>query len=442
MLFLMLFVVLAIGFYASTAMSAQLAANERLISTSQVAAESGMEYMQYHLACLDIPVDKPADKVFEEVYLQLRQRLLGTGNLGTRDIGYDGCTISIPADPSGYIKLAQSGSGFRASITDGGSGVIVVKVTGTPDGVPSSLGRAIEMEYFSVNYPSAVFDYGVASRGKVQLKNSANTKLIGTPDAAASVLATFAGAPSIVTGSGVIEGDLAVVVNKSQVSLGSGSVGGGTTAADILANHVHLVPAPVFPTVDTSVFKPFATNVYSGAAYQKNIRVPPNTNPKFNGGDVIEGILYIESPNNVTFRGHATINGLIVFENKNGVAQNTLDFRGNVSPAKIPNTPEFAALRAKAKGLALAAPAAAVTMSGSVDGDITGSIIADKLTLGGSADLILRQGSLITLGTDATLIEGKTVHFVGNAKENPPYQSVRLNVYFKPDLTTYREVRQ
>jgi hypothetical protein len=443
MLFLMLFVILAMGFYAATAMSSQIANNERATSAAQVAAESGMQYVRYHLACLDIPADKPADQVFAEVYRQLKLRMAGTGNLGTRALGYDGRTISVPADPSGYIRLSDSGSGFRAQISDGGPGLLVVKVIGSPTCARSGLARAIETDYVWENWPSPVFDYAIASRGKVQLKATASTKITGAPAASASVLSTSSASPSIVTGGGPIDGGLAVTVNRSQVSLGGGTVGGMTTNADIMARSVTLLPsAPPFPSVDTTPFKGFATNVYTGASYQKNIRVPANTNPSFKGGDVVDGILYIESPNNVVFSGNATINGLIVFENRGTPVENVLDFRGTVSPAAIPDTAEFADLRLKARGLALAAPTAAVTMSGSVNASVTGTVIANRLTLGGSADLLIRQGSLISLGGDPTSIEGKTVHFAGNGKDTAPYQAVRVNTFFRPDRSTYREVPQ
>jgi hypothetical protein len=438
MIFLVLFVVLAVGFYAATALSAQISANERAVAASQIAAESGMEFMRYQMGLLDIPATKPASQVFEEVAVQLRSRLKNTG---TRGVAYDGRTIAIPDDPGGYIQLNANGWGFRATLTEAGAGLIKIKVTGSPGAAPSKLGRAIELEYVMASRPTTTFNYGVASKGKIQVKSSASTKITGAPAAAASVMSGSVDTPSLVTGGGAIDGDLAVLSSKSQVSLGGGSVGGATTSVDILADHVSVLAAPPeFPWVDTTAFKSFATNTYSGASYQKNIRVPANTNPKFNAGDVIEGILYIESPNNVTFEGHATINGLIVFENTNGVAENVMEFRGNVSPSKIPDTPEFAALRTISKGLAIAAPTAAVTMSGSVDGDLAGTVIAGSIVLDGSADLTLRQGSLIALGTDPMRVEGKTVKFVGNASDNPPYKGIRLRSWFKPNPGSYREV--
>jgi hypothetical protein len=444
MLFLLLFVVLAVGFYFAMTMAGQVAANERGAATSQLAAESGMDFMRYQMGCLDIPPTKPADRIFEEVSVQLRARLLTTGNLGKHGVGYDGRSIAIPDDPTAYVQLTPNGSGFRAVLTDAGNGVIRVKVVGTPGSAPSNLGRAIEVDYVAAFRPTPVFDYGVASAGKVQLKNTAATKILGTPSSSASVLSTSAASPSIATGAGPVGGDLGVMTAKTQVLLGGGSVGGATTSADILAGHVKVLSAaPEFPWVDTTVFRKYATNTYAaGAAYQKNIRVPAGANPSFNAGDVIDGILYIESPNSVTFRGNATINGTIVFENTNGVAQNLLDFRGNVSPSRIPAGSEFDGLRDLARGLAIAAPTASVTMSGSVDGEIAGSVIAARVDLAGSADLTIRQGSIVAIAADPMMVEGKVVNIVGNASANPPYAGVRLRSWFKPVPSTYREVHQ
>jgi hypothetical protein len=202
-----------------------------------------------------------------------------------------------------------------------------------------------------------------------------------------------------------------------------------------------VVPTPTFPVVDTTPFKPLAVNAYvNGAAYQKNIRVPPNTNPRFNGGDVIEGILYIESPNTVTFRGHANINGIIVFENINTPASNVLDFKGNVSPGTIPNTAEFANVRAAAKGWAILAPTAAVEMSGSVDGHVDGTMMAHQITFSGSADLTLNNGSVVSLGTTVTAINGKIINIVGTGASNPPTTGLTFNGRFLPDPHSYREV--
>ena len=441
MIFLMLFAILAIGFFAATSISSQLAANENMVHQSQVAAESGMQWVRFQLATTDIPRTCPPEDLLQEVFSQFEDRLTATRNLGARRLGYDGSTVSIPEGPGDYLHLG-GGAGFRVTMTQLGER-LRVKVIGSHDGEPSRLGRAIEVEYVLVNHPSQVFDYGVASRGQVRFKANANTKLLGTPDGDAGVLATYAGSPAIQTGKGSIDGSLSVVGSKDQVTLGGGSVGGSTDAADIMASEVTVREAPEFPYVHTTVFRPFATNVYNPSdTLHKNIRVPANAGATFDAADVIEGILYVESPNVVTFSGNSTVRGVIIFENANEPSVNVLTFQGNVTPSAMPDTAEYAALRSRAAGLAIAAPAASVTMSGSVDGTIEGSVIAHQLTLNGSADLTIKKGSLISLGEQPTLIDGKTLHVAGNAAGNIPNAGVRLTASFLPDVTTYREVPQ
>ena len=312
---------------------------------------------------------------------------------------------------------------------------------GSHGGVAASVGRGVEIEYEMENSRSTVFDYGVAAMGPVRFKSSPTTRLLGTPDAAASVLTGSAISPAITTGKGEIEGKLYVPMSTGQVSLGGGSVAKETDNALILSQHVHLNATPEFPTVHTVVFRELATNAYvAGVPRQKNVRVPPNTNPTFSAGDVIDGILYIESPNTVTFGGHTNINGLIVFEDRGTPAQNVLDFKGNVTHSAIPDTAEFAALKARTAGLAIAAPTAALTLSSNVDSTLTGSIISNTLTLAGSADISVTNGSLITLGAEPVLVEGKTVHVIGTAAQDAPYAGVRFNAHFRPLLSTYREI--
>lgn len=443
MLFLILISCLAVGFFYQVATSVEIAANERRINSAQLAAESGLQFVRYQLATVDIPPGTSDANMASVLLTNLQAKLESTANLGAAPVARSGNVITLPpitADNTGggtkfsgtieWVPVASPGTSYLRATIQG--------LQGAAGAAPVS--RAIRLDYGIKSKPTMLFNYGIASKGAVTIKQSVSTKVLGTPGGAASILSAAAGATSITTGKGAVDGNLAVIVNKSQVSLGGGSVGGTTNSQLIVSDHITVVPSPTFPVVDTTPFKALAVNVYSsGLSHQKNIRVPPNTNPRFNGGDVIDGILYIESPNNVTFRGHTTINGIIVFENKNTSASNVLDFKGNVTPADIPNTAEFAAVRAAAKGWAILAPTASVFMSGSVDGNVSGSIMADKIAFNGSADLTLNQGSVISLGSSATDISGKVLKFIGTGADNPPTTGLTFNGSFFPNPSSYYE---
>src|SRR2546430_2049730 len=75
MLYLALFSTLALGFYASVVTSVHVAGNEQRTARSLYAAESGMNFMKYHLATLGVPADTPPDQLFDKVYERLGSRL-------------------------------------------------------------------------------------------------------------------------------------------------------------------------------------------------------------------------------------------------------------------------------------------------------------------------------------------------------------------------------
>jgi hypothetical protein len=433
MLYLVLFSALALGFYGATTMSAQISRNERGMSEAQHAAESGLHFMRFKLSQLTIPSNTKDADVPAKIHEDLVFLLDKSDNLGSRTVTLSGSTISVPA-----ITLNDN-TRFSATVQWVNS-VGRLTVTGLANNGPTPVSRRIQVDCTLQARSGDIFGFGLASQGPVQIKQSSGTTIVGEPNADASILSAHPGSPAIVTGSGMIEGDLSVVESTDQVVLGGGSVGGSNYRPDILENHVKILPAPEFPTIDTTVFQQFAVNKYTpGKSYYKNIRIPPNTNPSFGGGDVIEGIMYVESPNHVQFRGNAQVNGVIVFDGQGSAAQNTLDFRGNVSP-DMPNTSEFAGIRDAAKGLSVLAPTATVTLGGANDGTLQGTLIAFRVGIGGSANVSFNKGSLVTLGPSPTKIEGGTLSFTGTGLALPPTTGITFSGYLRVSPGTYREV--
>jgi hypothetical protein len=301
MLFLVLFSCLAVGFYHSVATSVQVAKNEAGAARAQLAADSGLQFLRYHLATLDIPPVTPDDAIAAELAADLAAELHESGNLGARTIERVGNVITIPPvaleSPSAGDPDTFAGRLEWVPVAPPGKSYLRATVTGHSGPAGSRVDRTVRLDYFVAGKSTTLFDYGIASRGAVTIKNSSSTNVLGTPDLSASILSASGNATSITTGGGTVDGELAVVRSKSQVSLGGGSVGGARGAAVIRDEKIRVVPPPDFPLVDTTPFKALAANPYvSGASYHKNVRIPPNAGARFNGGDVIEGILYVESP--------------------------------------------------------------------------------------------------------------------------------------------------
>src|SRR5207302_1030291 len=82
MLFLCLLSTLAIGFYASTTISGQIAGNDRRANDAQIALESGVAFAKYELVALNLPYGTTPANLMTNVVKQLGFHLNSTTNMG------------------------------------------------------------------------------------------------------------------------------------------------------------------------------------------------------------------------------------------------------------------------------------------------------------------------------------------------------------------------
>src|SRR3954468_24761293 len=75
MLYLVLFGALAVGFYAATNVQVQVSNNEHRKTRALTAAESGLAYMRYHLAFVDLPPLTTDAQTITELYNKLSARM-------------------------------------------------------------------------------------------------------------------------------------------------------------------------------------------------------------------------------------------------------------------------------------------------------------------------------------------------------------------------------
>jgi hypothetical protein len=440
MLYLVLLSILAVGFYSATNTASQVSNNERKVVAASLAAESGMEFMRYQLAQLNIPHNATQDQLATLVYNQLSANIVGTPNLAGNTMSTNGTLISLPQ--SGYITLNSSGAQFRATV--GVSGLnLVVTVTGVDS--DQSLSRSIRLNYQMVQHASAIFNYGVASKGKIYTQG--NSQILGATDPTkGSVLSTCMSDPTPINIQGkVVSGDISVTNPSANVTVKAGtSVGGTTNPTDIAKDHVHKgVEAPEFPTIDTSVFSAYATNTYvSGRSSYVNTVVPPNTNPKFNANVTIQGVLYIQAPNSVTFNGNATIQGTIVSQNNvvPDLAKNLIYFKGNVNASGVETLPaSFGDLR-NLTGSFLLAPGFYVTFTGDFH-TVDGSIVTSKMAMTGNAGGTI-NGTVINMDDYEMDISGSSEIVINSTGTSNHPSGVFFNSQFVPLPGTYQELTQ
>ncbi len=402
----------------SVDLSAQKSDNYRHSTDARLAAESGLAFMLLVLRDLQLPADTSQDQLLSNLYAALSARMNGTENLGSASISLADGVISVPQIQAGNLRFSST----LALVQDGGVTRVLLTVAGGCE--DSAAVRRVRLALDLSPRRSAIFDYGVASRGRISLKGNSVVTGMSRPEEAA-VLSLRAAAPGIeVSGSATVGGELYVVGDSEDyVELGSG---GGYTVAGcgdretILDEHVNLnVVPPAFPQLDTALLIELAVNTadastrYSGSdLVYENMRFPAGTNPTFHNDAVINGVMYVESPNVVSFRGGVTINGVIVTEELPGadLEECVIEFRGHVTApgvGALPDEQAYAVVK-QHSGTVVLAPGFQVDMRGNV-GTINGVIAADKLTFRGNAsvsgDL---AGSILGLQDRDLLMQGST----------------------------------
>jgi len=453
MMYVVLFSVLALGFYASVTTSAQVAGSEQYASRSMLAAESGMQFIRYMLSQngVSIPYGTPMDQRFDEVYNDLVSKLSTyTGYSGTviaRVTTATSDTIYIPPDGVGahnWIYLEDSGSRFRATIDKYGT-KLRVKTWGRH--INSSVARCIQLDYDYAQNATSIFNYGVASKGKIVTGGSAI--ITGATDATkGSVLSTVTSDPNpVVIGGKEVSGDISITNPTGTVSYSGAAVGGTTDPALIAAYHIHKgVTSPDFPTVDSTAFTAFATTnitTVSGSTYT-NVYIPANSNLTFSGNTTFKGVLYIKAPNKITFGGNVTIQGTIVVENNAAfdMTNNQLNFTGSVTASgmeTLDNTVDPTGQLRKLTGSFVLAPNFAVNFSGDF-GTVAGSIIGSRISMSGNAGGTVK-GSLINLdNTQMTLDGSSDVTIASTGTTNYP-AGLFFPGHFSPIPGSYQEVQ-
>lgn len=387
MLYLVLFSTLAVGFAAATAMSAQISRNERDRTAAESASDGGMQFMRYQLGSMTIPAGTSQTQLLTVVATQLATRMNGTPNMGSSVVTVNNGTIWIPSQ-TGWITLdSNAGTKFRASIVQSGTD-LVTTVTGS--GPSSSIHTAVQLHYQQAQKAGAIFDFGIASAGEIV--TSAPLTVTGATDPTkGSILVATAGATAFSNSgnSSSISGDLSYTNAAATNSYGSMTVDGYSSSNPNFTQHVHAgVTPPTFPTIDSSVFLPYATNTYSGSSSASNppafvnTVLPANGNYNFSGNVTIQGVLYIMQPNKVSFSGPVNLQGAIVVDTTNGPqgtsATNYIKFTQTVSAtamASLPATSQFPAGERALTDSVILAPNFTVIGTNSF-GTVSGSLIA------------------------------------------------------------------
>lgn len=438
MLYLVLFSALAVGFYAATTTSAQISRNERMMGESQYAAESGLQFVRYQLGRVDLPANTANNTLLSATATELGRLLNGQANMGSSTVRVVDGAIALPS-VAGHIPLDAAGRArFRATVTQSGAFLIATVVGQSAD---RNISRTIRLKFQKAPRASAIFNYGIASRGKIVTAGASKIKGQSDPTRGSILSTNMTDSTPIVIGGKEVSGDISITNPYGNVSFAGAKVGGTTDTTAIARDHVHKgVNEPDFPDVDVSEYAQYAVNRYTTGKVLNNAYIPAGTNPKFNGGADITGVLYIKAPNKVEFRGNVNIRGVIVVENgaAYSLANNVIDISGNVSAYGVETLPASYGDLRKLTGAFILAPNFSVYFGGSF-GTVSGSIIASKVNFGGNAGGIIK-GSIINLHDTQMDVNGSSEIVIASTGTSNYPTGVTFGSKFAPLPDTYTEL--
>ena len=446
LIFLVLFSVLALGFYASTETAVQVTKNDVHTARAQLAAESGLSFFRYHLAHVTIPAGTTQANLLSTVATQLGTRLNGTANMSNDTVGLTSSAVKVPSTATRYITSDLQGAGFRANLTRSNND-IVVTITGRGGGAAgASSPRGVQLNFRPTPNDTSIFGYGMVTNGAVSLSGGI---LKGIPDAtrgsffSANMTASH---PLSMSGSANVTGQV-YFTNPTGTVSGSGTISNVSNSAQ-WGPYIHAgSPAPEFPGIDTSAYLAYLNSVpytlitaSTSATPLGNIRIKAGTNPSFSGGGTINGLVYIEAPNKVTFSGGTHLTGVIVVDNPSeATSTNAIIFSGGgtmLGPENLPAS--YGALRTMT-GASILAPNFTVTMTGG-SASFGGSIFAKAVSLSGGSGGIV-NGTVVSYGAASTTFSGGSgFTFTNTGPAAIPTTGVSFSGKLSPVSSTYTEI--
>jgi Tfp pilus assembly protein PilX len=306
--------VLAVGLAGVSGVNLQIADNQHQANRAFAGAESGLEVTRYWLGRAKIDSLTTADGYLDALVVAVSNDLQthGISNFAVSPTG----TISVvPLD-------SLPGYSFQGQWSWNASEPMVLHVTSS--GTSRSMSRTISADFQMRPYRFPIFNYGIATQGPMVLNGITSFKgatagweadtYIGSD----SLLAIDGGKSTSFAGDIVLGSDNAGIDPSVRVD---GEV------SHLAANE----DPPEFPVPKIEPFRQYATGTvygpgtdWSAITSLTNAVIAAGANPTFDSGGNfgINGILYIEAPNQVMFVGHVNLQGLIVADGALGPDHN------------------------------------------------------------------------------------------------------------------------
>ncbi len=404
MIFVLVFSALAVSMVSLSGTNLQLASNQHQLGLALASAESGLEVMRYWLTRVTIPNSTAQSNYFSTIVSTV-QNDLAANNISNITVGDDGSIAPVTLQTA-------NGQTFTGQITiqPGQPDILEVHATGGNGRITHTIQVCYEIGPFW----NPIFDYGLATKGPLHVQGSTDVNGVNHNNEADVYIESASDNDALsMKGSSSIAGNIHIVNPNAQASIGNSSSVGGESGQDAVDNHVTIgTPDIGFPVLDIAAFEDYVDNTLDPDTDTttditlENIRISANTNPHFSGNVVLEGIVFIESPNIVRFTGNADITGIIIGDGSLNFPsdENQIIFRGNVASHSVSELGAgFGDLRQET-GTFLLAPGFNISFDGSFE-TLSGVIAASGVEFFGNAGGTI-NGSVINYGQSPMSLTG------------------------------------
>jgi hypothetical protein len=442
MIFVLIFSALAVSMATVTGTNLQIAENQRRADCTRACAQSGLEIVRFWSNPVSIPGTTAPELRFSQIASSFQSAAYEISNITPE---CDGSSITVP---SVTLNSAKAES-FYASITPKPTVVDPNALQLNVTGAYGSLAKTISVNYDFGTREHTVFDYGVATRGPLHL--SGNIELTGeklTLDASVYIESEDDTTLSII-GNSQIAGDVSITNSSPAADIvdlqgGQASIGGET--APEAYDHVFTgTPPAEFPVPDPGYFEHYVVediNYPSAETTFENVRIPANTNPDFSGNVTLRGIVFIETPNIVTFSGNTIITGIIVgdgdLEDNSGT--NQINFLGGVDSYPVSELPEETQFEeiGNETGTFLMAPGFKVSFGGNFT-TLSGAIAANGIEFFGDAGGTI-NGSVINYSDTPMTLSGNSDLSFNRMEEGEVPAGFVPEIVLQYDPLSYSEI--
>jgi Tfp pilus assembly protein PilX len=446
LVFVVMFSALAVAMAGMSGVNVQVAKNQLTADNVRGSAESGQEVVRYWLNGVSFTGTTAPEQRLEMVAATLQNNLAVAGITNILPV-LSGSTITITNVPLNSFQ-GQSFSAVMTMVTDDR---LQVDVTGQYRGIS----RTLRSDYMFSTRADNVFDYGLASKGPMHLTGNLDVTVLDNQilvEFNALIVTSLTSSVALtMEGRSKIDGAVTLTDLTDNAIIGNNAWIGGLKGTNAYQNIFYDDTYVEFPEMQPSQFYAWATNPLTTATPTggtwDNLVIPPGLNPTFSGGAKLRGVIYIQTPNIVTFGGGTTITGVIVTNGDPSyfpdpdAPDNAILFGSNVNSMGVdelpPEEPQFAGLQ-DLGGTFIVAPGFRVVFTGTF-GILSGAIGCNGFYMSGGSGGIV-SGSIINYADNEMYLSGNgNVSFNRSGTEKVPAGFVPQTV-LRYDPSSYKEV--